>query len=127
MNQITQLANDKIELEIGSSKQSNLSKETTKNRTTHCDSKNACKYLNLNNRFKVTTDANTTTANHANLRTKKALVIRQRCQTMQSSDIDVIKRIGSMLSSIYISYDIKTVSGIESKWFLGFYYVNVKN
>ena len=131
VNQITQLANDKIELEMEvRNKVTFLKKRQKIEPPFPIQRTQPTKYQNLNYRFKEHNRRKyhnrNPYANYKTLEQKKAQVIRQRCQTIQSSDIDSIKPISGMLSSIYISYEIKTVSGIESKWFLGFYYVNVK-
>ena len=131
VNQITQLANDKIELEIEVQNKVTFSKKRPKieplqpiYRTQPMQIPEPLQPIQRTQRMQIPQPQPMQTMQ--TLEQKKAQVIRQRCQTMQSSDIDAIKRISGMLSSIYISYEIKTVSGIESKWFLGFYYVNVK-
>ena len=131
VNQITQLANDKIELEMEVRNKVTFPKKRQKieppfaiQRTQPMQIPEPQQPIQRTQRMQIPQPQPMQTMQ--TLEQKKALVIRQRCQTMQSSDIDAIKRISGMLSSIYISYEIKTVSGIESKWFLGFYYVNVK-
>jgi hypothetical protein len=127
VNQITQLANDKIELEIEvrnkvtyPKKRQKIEQPFANQRTQPMQIPEPPLKIQRTQRMQIPPQPQPQTMQ--TLEQKKAQVIRQRCQTMQSS-LNAIKPISGMLSSIYISYDIKTVSGTESKWFLGFYYI----
>lgn len=129
VNQITQLANDKIELEIEVRNKVTFPKKRRKTESSFAiRRKQPMQIPEPQQPIQRTQQMQRTQPQPQPIQTmqtleqKKARVIRQRCQTMQSS-LNAIKPISGMLSSIYISYDIKTVSGTESKWFLGFYYI----
>lgn len=137
VNKITQLANDKIELEIEVRNKLNFPKKRQKieppieppiaiKRTQSVQIPEPQQKIQRMQQMQTSQPQPMQTMQ--TLRQKKANKLIQRCKTIQSSDIEAISKeklqSTSMLPFIYISYDIKTISGIESKWYLGFYYIN---